>query len=108
MGALLTASAQMMCPHGGMVVAIPSTPAVAAGGDPVVLMTDTFVVAGCPFAPVIPQPCVLVQWQTGAAQSTVNGVAPLTTESVGLCQGADGAVQGTVLIQATQTQAQGT
>lgn len=106
MGELLTASAQMTCPHGGMVTAIPSTPTVTAGGDPVVLMTDTFVVAGCPFAPVAPQPCVLVQWQTGATQSTVNGVAPLTTDSVGLCQAADGAVQGMVLIQSTQSQAQ--
>jgi hypothetical protein len=108
MGMLLTTSSLLMCPHGGMVTSIPSSPAVTAGGDPVVRMTDTFIVVGCPSAPVVPHPCVLVQWQTGAAQSTAGGAAPLTSDSVGLCQAADGSVQGVVLIQATQTEIEAT
>lgn len=106
MGELLTASSQLSCPHGGMVTAIPSDPRVTAAGGPVVLESDTFLVAGCPFAPGPPHPCVLVQWQLPALRNTANGVAPLTTDSVGLCQAADGAVQGVVLIQSTQGQVQ--
>lgn len=107
MGELLSASATLMCPHGGTVTAIPSSASVSLGGDPIVLATDTFTIAGCPFAPGAPHPCVLVQWQLPAARSTSGRVATLTTESVGLCQAADGAVQGPVLIQATQTRAAG-
>jgi hypothetical protein len=107
MGTLLTAASQLMCPHGGIVTAIPSDPSVTLGGNPIVLATDTFIVAGCPFTPVLPHPCLLVQWQLPAAGSTAGGVAPLTTDSVGMCQAADGSVQGTVVIASTQTRVQG-
>jgi hypothetical protein len=43
-----------------------------------------------------------VQWIVTAQHATADGAAPLTTDSVGLCVAADGAVQGTVIIQATQ------
>ena len=108
MGDLLTVSSTLMCPHGGMVTAIPSSGRVTLGGDPIVLATDTFVVAGCPFLiGIVPHPCVLVQWQLPAARSTSGQVATLTTESVGFCNGPDGAMQGTVLVQATQTRVEG-
>jgi len=106
-GELLTASSTLMCPHGGMVTAVPSSADVTLGGDPIVLATDTFTIAGCPFSPGSPHPCVLVQWQLTAQRSTSGQVPTLTTESVGLCMAADGAVQGPVLIQATQTRASG-
>ena len=107
MGELLTASSTLMCPHGGTVMAVPSSASITLGGDPIVLATDTFTIAGCPFAPVVPHPCVLVQWQLTALRSTSGSIATLTTESLGMCMAADGAVQGPVLIQATQTRAAG-
>jgi hypothetical protein len=102
MGEVLTAGSTIMCPHGGTVLAVPSDPKVTLGGDPIVLSTDTFTVGGCPFAPVSPHPCVLVEWQLPANKSTANSTAILTTESVGMCKSADGAVQGVALIVATQ------
>jgi hypothetical protein len=103
-GALLTTASTLMCPHGGMVSAIPSSGRVTVAGAAAVLATDTFTIAGCAFAPVIPHPCVLVQWQLPAQRSTSGGLATLTEDSVGFCVAADGAIQGPVLIQATQQQ----
>lgn len=102
MGELLTSASTLMCPHGGMVTAVPASANTTLGGDPIVLATDTFTIAGCPFSPGSPHPCVLVQWQLSALRSTSGRHATLTTESVGMCLAADGAVQGTVVIQATQ------
>jgi hypothetical protein len=110
MGELLSASATLSCPHGGTVSAVPSSTKVTLGDDPIVLATDTFTVAGCPFTlpgPVT-SPCVLVQWQSPATECTSDGTPLLTTDSVGMCMAATGAVQGTVLIQSTQTKASGT
>lgn len=110
MGELLSASAVLMCPHGGTVTAVPSSSKVTLGGDPIVLATDTFTVAGCAFTlpPATPSPCVLVQWQSPALKCTSDGTPLLTTDSIGMCNAATGAVQGTVLIQSTQTKASGT
>jgi hypothetical protein len=107
MADLLNSSSVLMCPHGGMVTAVPSSAGVTVAGSPIVLATDTFTVAGCPFAPVVPHPCVLVQWQLTALRSTSNSVATLTNQSVGLCMAADGAVQGPVIVQATQPKVSG-
>jgi hypothetical protein len=109
MGELLSASATLMCPHGGTVSAVPSSSKVTLGGDPIVLATDTFTIAGCPFMiGMVPSPCVLVQWTSPAVKCTSDSTPLLTTESVGMCQAATGAVQGSVLIQSTQTKASGT
>jgi hypothetical protein len=107
MGAYLTASSTLMCPHGGTVTPIPANVSVALGGDQIVLATDTFPIGGCAFTPVVLHPCVQVQWIVTALQATADGAAPLTTDSVGLCVAADGAVQGPVIIQATQPSVSG-
>lgn len=101
MAGLLTTASMLSCVHGGMVTGVP-TSRVTAAGAPVLLATDTFMVAGCPFAPVAPHPCVLVQWQLPAQRSSCANVPTLTEASVGFCLAADGAVQGPVIIQATQ------
>jgi hypothetical protein len=107
MGGLLNAASILMCPHGGMVTAVPSSARVTLGGATIVLATDTFTIAACPFAPGAPHPCVLVQWQLPAARSTSSSIATLTEESIGMCMAADGAVQGTVLVQSTQVKVTG-
>jgi hypothetical protein len=105
MGDVLHATSTIMCPHGGTVIAVPSDFDVTLGGQPIVLQSDTFIVAGCPFVPVAPHPCVLVEWQLPAMRSTADGTGPLTTDSIGMCKAADGAVQGVAQIVATQTRA---
>jgi hypothetical protein len=108
MGDYLTASSTLMCPHGGMVSPIPANSAVALGGEPIVLASDTFPIAACPFTVgPAPHPCVQVQWVVTALRAGADGAAPLTTDSVGLCVAADGAPQGPVMIQATQPKVSG-
>jgi hypothetical protein len=89
-----------------MVIASPGSQKASAGA-PMVVATDTFVVAGCGFAPGAPHPCATVQWIVTDQQSQIGGAATLTTDSVGLCKAADGAVQGVVIIQASPAQGTG-
>src|SRR5262249_17871371 len=104
MGAgLLTQDSIITCPHGGMVVAQPQFTRVSLNGSTAVYDTDTFMVAGCPFSPGAPHPCVRVTWQLPSQRCGGSGAAMLTADSVGFCYAADGALQGNAQIHATQT-----
>jgi hypothetical protein len=107
MAGLLTTSSIMQCPHGGLVNVLSSDTRVRAVSSFVLRSSDTFTVAGCPFSPGTPHPCVRVQWVQPSLKSQAMGDFTLTEESVGLCVAADMAVQGTVLISFTQAQDSG-
>ena len=108
MSGLLNTASVMMCPHGGTVQAVTSNTRTQVGGAYALRASDTFTIAGCPFAiGPTPHPCVQVQWVQPALRSTVAGDATLTLQSVALCTAADQAVQGTVLISSTQAQVSG-
>ena len=108
MPGLLTPSSVLMCPHGGTVQATTANTRAKAAGDFLVRASDTFVVAGCPFVlGVVPHPCVRVQWVQPSARTRAVGDFALTEASVGLCLAADGAVQGTVLVNSTQQKVTG-
>ncbi len=107
MAGFLTPQSVMLCPHGGSVQASSANTRVLAGGAPILRASDTFVIAGCAFNIAgAPHPCVTVQWVQPAKNSTI-GDPTLTQDSVGLCQSADLAVQGPVIIASTQTVVQG-
>ena len=109
MGDFLTSASTLMCPHGGTVSAVPSNSKVTFGSSPVVLKTDTFTIAGCPFMiGPSPHPCMTVQWQLAALKSTCDSTATLTKDSMGLCMAPDNAAQGPVQIVSTQAKASGT
>lgn len=104
----LDTASTLMCPHGGTVSAATADTAVSTAQGNIVLQTDTFTVAGCPF--VIgpsPHPCVQVQWVSAATKSLVTNNPPLLDSSTGLCIAADGAPQGSVLVVVTQQQVTG-
>ena len=85
---LLTTASTMMCPHGGTVTAIPGQ-TQATIDAPIVRLSDTFIIAGCAFAPGgVPMPCVTVQWVVGATRVQAGGDFVLTESSVGLCMSA--------------------
>jgi len=108
MGGLLFATATMMCPHGGQVIAAPGSTRVSLSGTPAVRAGDTFTVAACAFMiGLSPHPCTTVRWISPAQRVTIAGDSALTTDSVGLCTAADGAAQGPVQIVATQLRASG-
>ena len=107
MPALLTPSSTMMCPHGGTVTAIPGSTRAMAGGAPAVRASDTFIIAGCSFAPVAPHPCLTVQWVLTALRIRHGGDFVLSESSIGLCLAGDQAPQGVVMVVATQQQVSG-
>ena len=108
MADLLNTSSVLLCSHGGTVNSITQNTRVQAAGDYLVRASDTFLIAGCPFVlGTLPHPCVQVQWVMPAMRSQVVSDFTLTEESVGLCQAADGAVQGTVQIVFTQPRVSG-
>lgn len=80
-----------------------------ADGAFILRPTDTFTISGCSFTlpPSTPHPCVQVQWIVNAQRSTAAGDPALNKDSVGLCKAADGAPQGTVLINQAQAKAKG-
>lgn len=103
MGHYLTSASTLTCPHGGSVSPVPAAGGVAVAGSAVLTTSDSFPVGGCAFAlGTTPHPCVQVQWVVDALRGAA-GSATLTTDSVGLCKAADGAVQGQVLVQAAQS-----
>lgn len=106
--AILQFGCTMLCPHGGQVTVVPSQTQVLLGGQPALLASDVFVVAGCPFfiGPA-PSPCVKVTWLGAATQVKVAGQAPLLQSSVGLCIAATGVPQGNVIITGIQTKVSG-
>ena len=107
MANLLNSASMMMCPHGGTVNAISSNTHSKAVSNAVLRSSDTFIVAGCTFAPGgSPHPCVQVKWVQTNQRSKTDAFT-LSQESVGFCVAGDQAVQGTVLVSSTQTRASG-
>lgn len=108
MAGLLNTASTMMCPHGGTVSVVTSNTKTKAGGSYVLRSSDTFTIAGCPLNVAgAPHSCVQVRWVQTALKSKVASDSTLTDSSVGLCVAGDRALQGTVLIQSTQSQVSG-
>ncbi|HXH22484.1 MAG TPA: hypothetical protein VNN10_10665 [Dehalococcoidia bacterium] len=103
---VLTMAATITCPHGAPVLGVPSNPNVLIMGAPVLVVTDVFTVAGCPFnISGAPAPCVTVQWTAPAVNFTVNNIPVLLGTSIGLCIGGSGSVPAIVSPGQTQVMA---
>lgn len=106
-GFIVHVGATIICPHGGQVTVIPSSPRVLVSGMPVATLgpPTNFPVAGCAFTvpPGKPQPCVQVQWLTPATRVLVNGQPVIVQSSTGLCQSVEQIPGGPPVIAATQT-----
>jgi len=95
---VLTQTATITCPHGGQAIVVPQNATVLIQGAPVLVITDVFTIAGCPFnISGSPAPCLNIQWTAPAVSFTVNGVPALLATSVGLCMGGSGAVPAIVV-----------
>ena len=98
-GFLLTQGSTVMCSHGGQAQATVPNPRVTVSGEPTVLLSAPWVVAGCPLVPPPIPPCVTAQWTTGTTCVTSNGQPLLNQTSQAIC-----APTGTpVVIVVTQT-----
>jgi len=97
-----------MCPHGGTVTATTGNTRAKAAGAFLLRASDTFTIAGCALNIAgAPHPCVQVRWVQPALQGKAGGDFLLNEASVGLCVAPDQAIQGTVLILATQPKVAG-
>lgn len=100
-GFLLHAGAQVLCSHGGQATPTTPNPRVTVSGQPTVLMSAPYVVAGCtlPPPPAANGPCVTAQWLSGTTRVLSGGQPLLVQSSQAIC-----APTGTpLLITATQT-----
>jgi hypothetical protein len=109
MGAsILQQGVTIQCPHGGMVLIVPSQSKVLLNGMPALLPADAAQVVGCVFTVgPKPQPCVSVQWSGEATKVKVTNQAPLLATSVGMCKSAEGVVQGIAIINGAQAKVSG-
>jgi hypothetical protein len=99
---LLTTSATIQCPHGGIATLTTNNQRVGALA-PVLVESDIHVVSACSFMRGnTKSPCVKIEWSAGAARSSVGGEAPLVTTSLGSCYSAESALQGTAIVVDTQ------
>lgn len=110
-GLLLHATAAMMCTHAGTANIIPTQPRVLVSGQPVAVLGDQIMVAGCPFqipvgAGTKPQPCVTVKWIMVSARVTIMGkpvlLQPAPGSGPGICQSIEQIPQGPPTVTALQ------
>ncbi len=104
-GFLLHVGATVTCSHGGQAQPTVPNPRVTVMGQPTILLTSPYVVAGCAFPPppAANGPCVTAQFLTGSIRVTSMGQPLLLISSQALC-----APTGTPLIvAATQTRVVG-
>jgi hypothetical protein len=84
-GFLVHVGATVRCVHAGQAQPTVPNPRVTVSGQPTVLMSAPYVVAGCPFSPGAPSPCVTAQWVTAATRVTSNGQPLVLLDSQAVC-----------------------
>jgi hypothetical protein len=102
-GFLLHVGAQVTCSHAGQAQPTAPNPRVTVSGQPTVLISAPYIVAGCAFPPppAANGPCVSAQWLTGTTRVLSNGQPLLVQSSRAIC-----APTGTpLLVIVTQTRA---
>ncbi len=100
-GFLVHVGAQVLCAHAGQATPTAANPRVTVSGQPTVLLTVPYAIAGCTMPPPNAGngPCVTGQFNTGTTRVTSNGQPLLVQSSTAVC-----APTGTPLqIVATQT-----
>jgi len=86
-GFLLHVGATVLCQHAGQAQPTTPNPRVTVSGQPTVLVTAPYTIAGCtlPPPPAANGPCVTAQWTTAATRVTSNGQPLLLFDSQAIC-----------------------
>lgn len=86
-GFLVHVGAQVLCAHAGQATPTIPNPRVTVSGQPTVLVTAPYVVAGCAFPPppAANGPCVTAQWLVGTTRVFSNGQPLVVQSSQGIC-----------------------
>jgi hypothetical protein len=102
-GFLVHVGAQVLCSHAGQATPTVPNPRVTVSGQPTVLITAPYMVAGCTMPPPLGGngPCITAQWLNGSTRVLSNGQPLVVQSSQAIC-----VPTGTPLIIAvTQTRA---
>jgi hypothetical protein len=86
-GPLLHVGATVLCSHAGQAQPTVPYPRVLVSGQPIVVQTTPYVVAGCtlPPPPAANGPCLTAQWITGAIRVFANGVPVVLLSNQAIC-----------------------
>ena len=86
-GFLLHVGATVQCAHAGQAQPTTPNPRVLVSGQPTVLQTTPYVVAGCTLPPPTAAngPCVTAQWVSGTTRVLSNGQPLLVQSSQAIC-----------------------
>jgi hypothetical protein len=86
-GFLVHVGATVLCAHGGQAQPTVPNPRVLVSGQPTVLMTTPYLVAGCALPPPTAAngPCVTAQWVSGTVRVTSNGQPLVVQSSQAIC-----------------------
>jgi hypothetical protein len=105
-GFLLHSGAKVLCLHTGQAQPVATDLHVKVGGQPVVVQSNAYTIAGCTLPPPTAGngPCVTATWLTAATRVRAGGVPLLLQDSQALC-----APSGTGLnVMVTQVRVKGT
>ena len=84
-GFLVHVGAQVLCSHGGQAQPTAPNPRVTVSGQPTVLITAPYAVAGCALPPAANGPCATAQWVTGTTRVLSNGQPLVVQSSQAIC-----------------------
>src|SRR5262245_9613203 len=82
---VLHTGASVRCAHGGQAVPTSAGTPVRVAGHPVVVLTESYLVTGCPLATPEPSPCVTARFVAGAIRLRVGGSPVVLASSTGVC-----------------------
>jgi hypothetical protein len=84
-GFLLHAGATVLCAHAGTAAPTVPNPRVRVAGQPTVVLSTVYTVAGCSLASVPSPPCVTATWVVGALRIRSGGQPLLLQDSQSIC-----------------------
>jgi hypothetical protein len=85
-GGVVHLGAQVVCMHMGQAMPTAVSSNLIVVGQPVVLLTAPYSVAGCPFVPPGGTgPCATAQWMVGATRVTSFGTPLVIQSGVAVC-----------------------
>jgi hypothetical protein len=86
-GYFLHQGATVLCLHAGQAQPVVTDLRVKVGGQPVVVQSNTYTIAGCTMPPPIAGngPCVTATWITAATRVRASGVPVLLQDSQAIC-----------------------
>jgi hypothetical protein len=84
-GFLLHTGASVLCAHSGQATPIVANPRVTVSGQPTVLLTHPWTVAGCTLPRASGGPCVTAQWTLGTVRVISNGQPLVIMDGRAIC-----------------------